>query len=103
MNLGTVLQNLRNEPDPVTLLSDDLDLVDLVIVARASAAADRNGERLTQYVQVAVAEFLDRATEEEWAQLIGRLRDGRSGAGTCINLMLRRRLRQEAHHGCCNG
>lgn len=100
MNLGTVLQNLRNEPDPVTLLSDDLDLV---VLARASAAADRNQERLTQYVQAAVADFLDRATEEEWAQLIGRLRDGRSGAGTCINLMLRRRLRQEAHHGCCNG
>ena len=99
MNLGTVLQNLRNEPDPVTLLSDDLDLV---VLARASAAADRNQERLTQYVQAAVADFLDRATEEEWAQLIGRLRDGRSGAGTCINLMLRRRLRQEAHHGCCN-
>jgi hypothetical protein len=98
MNLGTVLQNLRNEPDPVALLCDDLDLV---IVARASAAADRNGERLTQYVQVAVAEFLDRATEEDWAQLIGRLRDGQSGAGTCINLMLRRRLREEAHHGCC--
>jgi hypothetical protein len=100
MNLGTVLQNLRNEPDPVTLLSDDLDLV---VLARASASADRNQERLTQYVQAAVADFLDRATEEEWAQLIGRLRDGRSGAGTCINLMLRRRLRQEAHHGCCNG
>ena len=99
MNLGTVLQNLRNEPDPVTLLSDDLDLV---VLARASAAADRNQERLTHYVQAAVADFLDRATEEEWAQLIGRLRDGRSGAGTCINLMLRRRLRQEAHHGCCN-
>ena len=98
MNLGTVLQNLRNEPDPVALLCDDLDLV---IVAQASAAADRNGERLTQYVQVAVAEFLDRATEEDWAQLIGRLRDGQSGAGTCINLMLRRRLREEAHHGCC--
>jgi hypothetical protein len=100
MNLGTVLQNLRNEPDPVTLLSDDLDLV---VLARASASADRNQERLTQYVQAAVADFLDRATEDEWAQLIGRLRDGRSGAGTCINLMLRRRLRQEAHHGCCNG
>lgn len=100
MNLGTVLQNLRNEPDPVTLLSDDLDLV---VLARASASADRNQERLTQYVQAAVADFLDRATEEEWAQLIGRLRDGRSGAGACINLMLRRRLRQEAHHGCCNG
>ena len=100
MNLGTVLQNLRNEPDPVTLLSDDLDLV---VLARASAVADHNGERLTQYVQAAVADFLDRATEEEWAQLIGRLRDGRSGAGTCINLMLKRRLRQEAYHGCCNG
>ena len=36
MNLGTVLQNLREEPDPFTLLGEDIDLVTL---ARASAAA----------------------------------------------------------------
>jgi hypothetical protein len=97
MNLGTVLRNLRDEPDPVTLLGEDIELVTL---ARASAAADARGERLSQYLQEAVVAFLDQASEEEWAQLIGRLRDGDCGAGTCLNMMLKRRLRQEGRHDC---
>ncbi|MBK1669996.1 hypothetical protein CKO28_18335 [Rhodovibrio sodomensis] len=100
MNLGTVLQNLQREPDPVTLLGEDIDLVTL---ARASAAAGARGERLSQYLQESVAAFLDHASEEEWAQLIGRLRDGDCGAGTCLNLMLKRRLRQEGGHACACG
>lgn len=97
MNLGTVLQNLRDEPDPVTLLGEDLELLTL---AQANAAADRRGERLSRYLQDAVADFLDRASEAEWAQLVGKLRNGGCASATCLNLMLRRRLRQEAHHGC---
>jgi hypothetical protein len=97
MKLGTVLRNLRDEPDPVTLLGEDIDLVTL---ARASAAAEARGERLSQYLQDAVVSFLDHAREEEWAQLIGRLRDGDCGAGTCLNLMLKRRLRHDGRHDC---
>ncbi len=93
MTLGSVLQALRNDPDPVALLSEDFDLL---ITARARAAADSRGETLGQYMHEAVAAFLDHADEEEWAQLVGRLQNGDCSTATCLNLMLRRRLRLEA-------
>ncbi|MBK1696573.1 hypothetical protein [Rhodovibrio salinarum] len=100
MNLGTVLETLRRAPDPIALVGQDLNLVTL---AQASAAAQRHGESLGDYLQGAIVGFLDHASEEDWAQLIGRLRHGDCSPGTCLNLMLKRRLRQEDRHACCHG
>lgn len=97
MYLGQVLQTLRQHPDPVALLGEDVNIVTL---ARAGAAAEAAGITLGDYLQRAVAGFLNGASESEWAQLVGRLQDGRCGPGPCLDLMLRRQLREEAGHGC---
>lgn len=99
MLLGQILSTVERHPDPVGLLGENLDIVTL---ARAGAAAERAGLSLGGYLQAAVAGFLGGASEEEWAQLVGRLQDGRCDAGACLDLMLRRQLRQEAGRGCAH-
>lgn len=96
MLLGQILQTVARHPDPMSLLGADLNIVTL---ARAGAAADRAGSTFADYLQEAVAGFLAGASEEEWAQLVGRLQDDRCDTGTCLDLMLRRRLREETGHG----
>ncbi len=97
MLLGQILATVERHPDPLGLLGEDLDIVTL---AQAGAAAERAGLSLGGYLQAAVASFLASASEEEWAQLVSRLQDGRCGPGACLDLMLRRHLRGEAGRGC---
>lgn len=97
MLLGEALQTIDQQRDPLDLLSDDFDLVTL---GRAAAAAEAQGESLSQYLQTAVGAFLANASEEDWAQLVGKLQDGQCATGTCLNLMLRRHLSRAEGHGC---
>jgi len=96
MLLGEILQSVDRHPEPVELLGDNLNLVTL---ARAGAAAEQAGLPLGAYLKSAVAGFVSDADEEEWAQLVGMFQDGKCGAGTCLELMLRRKLRKEPSRG----
>lgn len=90
--LGTVLADLRNGADPVVTLGERLDIV---LLARVHDAAARAGEDLTTYTNRAVNRFMAEASEDEWARLIGKLRDGEPAAGTSLDTMLRRALKND--------
>jgi hypothetical protein len=94
--LGHVLEDLRRGGDPVTLLGEQLDIV---VLARAHAAAAAQGESLDGYARQAVQRFLNQASEADWAQLIGYLRDGRPAAPISLDVMLRRALREDGFGG----
>ncbi|RDD63043.1 hypothetical protein [Ferruginivarius sediminum] len=96
MLLGQVLRDAGRHPDPVALLAEEPDIV---LLARAQAAAAAAGESLGTFVQESVTAFLNGAEEDEWTQLVGYLQDGRLSAAGCLNLMLRRRLAGENGHG----
>jgi len=96
--LGQVLADLQRfgegqcDGNGVTVLDAHLDIV---VLARAHAAAARAGESLDAYIARAVRRFLDSASEDEWAQLMGRLRDGEAAGSVSVDLMLRRALKQD--------
>jgi hypothetical protein len=97
MLLGQALEEIRRSPDPMDLLAEDLDLVTL---ARANAAAEAAGASLSDVLRAAVDSFLGGASEEDWMQLVGRLQNGEGSPAVCVNLMLRRYLREVAADGC---
>lgn len=96
MLLGQLLGEVRRHENPAALLAEEPDLV---LLARAQAAAERAGQGLGDFVAEAVAAFFDHADEGEWARLVGRLQDGGLGAAGCLNLMLRSRLGRESPDG----
>lgn len=96
MLLGRLLSEVRRHDDLAALLAEEPDIV---LLAQAQSAAEHAGQALADYVADAVAAFLDRADEAEWAQLVGRLQDGRLGAAGCLNVMLRSRLIRETPDG----
>jgi hypothetical protein len=95
MMLGQTLNELARTSDESVALSL---LPDLVLLARARAAAAGAGLSLNQYVLGACRAFLDRAAEEEWTTLMGRLRDGAEPGITLVAMAVRRRLDAGA---CC--
>jgi hypothetical protein len=89
MMLGQTLNQLARTSDE----SDVLPLLpDLVLLARAKAAAAPAGLSLNQYVLGACRAFLDGAGEEDWATLMSRLRDGAEPGVTLVAIAVQRRL-----------
>ena len=97
MLLGRALEEIRRHPDPLGLLAEDLDLVTL---ARANWAAEAAGASFSDILRAAIDSFLGGASEEDWMQLVGRLQNGESSPAGCVNLMLRRYLREATDNGC---
>jgi hypothetical protein len=99
MMLGQTLNALARTTDE----SATLELLpDLVLLGRARAAAAASGLSLNQYVLGACRAFLDRASEEEWASLMSRLRDGAEPGVTLVALSVRLKLGAPAC-GCGRG
>lgn len=92
MQLGRLLDSVERA-DPIELLGERFDLV---TVARARHAADAAGESLPAYAQLAVRQFVASASEEAWAQVVGRMQDGEAAEGACLEAMLRHRLGDRA-------
>ena len=97
MLLGQALQEIRRHPDPLGLLAEDLDLVTL---ARANCAADAAGASFSDNLSAALDSFLGGASEEDWMQFVSMLQNGESSPAGCVNLMLRRYLREATAGGC---
>jgi hypothetical protein len=89
MMLGQTLNELGRTSDESVALEL---LPDLVLLARTRAAAGAAGLSLNQYVQGACRAFLDRAGEEDWATLLGRLRDGAEPGVTLVAMALQQKL-----------
>jgi hypothetical protein len=89
MMLGRTLEQLARSSDE----SVSLELLpDLVLLGRARAAAAAAGLSLNQYVLGACRVFLDRADEEDWVTLMGRLRDGAEPGVTVVAMALERQI-----------
>lgn len=65
------------------------------LLARIGHAADEAGEGTAHYVQGAVAEFSQAASEEDWAQLTSRMRDSSDPGTACLLTMVRWRLARD--------
>jgi hypothetical protein len=89
MMLGRALKELARTSDESVALEL---LPDLVLLARARAAAAATGTSLNQYVLGACRVFLDRADAEEWATLMSRMRDGTEPGATLVAIAVQRRL-----------
>jgi hypothetical protein len=89
MMLGRMLNELARTSDESVVLEF---LPDLVLLARARAAAVATGISLNQYAVGACRAFLDRADEEEWASFMSRLREGAEPGATLVTIAVQRRL-----------
>ena len=89
MMLGQTLKELARTSDETVALEL---LPDLVLLGRTRAAAMAAGLSLNQYVLGACRAFLEHAGEEDWATLMGRLRDGAEPGITLVAMAVRRRL-----------
>ena len=99
MMLGQTLKQLARTSDESAVLPL---LPDLVLLARARAAAAPAGLSLNRYVLGACRAFLDGAGEEDWATLMSRLRDGAEPGITLVEMAVRRRL-DAGSCGCGHG
>jgi hypothetical protein len=99
MMLGQTLKELARTADESVVLEL---MPDLVLLARAQAAAAATGMSLSQYVLGACRVFLDRADEEEWATLMSRMRDGAEPGVTLVAIAVQRRL-DAGPCGCGHG
>ena len=89
MMLGATLKELGRSCDESVAVEL---LPDLVLLGRARAAAAAAELPLNQFVLAACRAFLDRGGEEEWAQLMSRLRDGAEPGVTLVAIAVQRRL-----------
>lgn len=89
MMLGQTLKQLARTCDDSVAVEL---LPDIVLLGRARAAAAAADVSLNQFVLGACRAFLDRGGEEEWAQLMGRLRDGAEPGVTLVAIAVQRRL-----------
>ncbi len=69
-----------------------LAATDAELTERVGEAAERAGETPAGFVRAAVAEFSERASEEDWATLMSRLRDSEEPGTVCLLTMVRWRL-----------
>jgi hypothetical protein len=89
MMLGRALKELARTSDESVALEL---LPDLVLLARARAAAAATGMSLNQYVLGACQALLERADEEEWATLMSRMRGRAEPGATVVAIAVQRRL-----------
>lgn len=59
---------------------------------RLAKAAESAGESVPEFVQAAVAEFVDDATDERWTNLISAARDADDPALACLATLLRSKI-----------
>jgi hypothetical protein len=103
MMLGQTLKELAETSDESVVVPL---LPDLILLARARAAAEPAGLSLNRYVLGACRAFLDGAAEEDWATLMSRLRDGAEPGVTLVAMAVQRRLDAGScgcGHGSCHG
>jgi len=62
------------------------------------AAQDERSDPAS-FARAAIAEFSERAAEEDWAMLISRMRDADDPGRACLLTMMRWRLRSLQHRG----
>src|SRR5262245_12849945 len=89
MMLGRTLKELARTSDESAALEL---LPDLVLLGRTRLAAAAADQSLNQYVLAACRAFLDRAGEEQWATLMGRLRDGAEPGVTLVAMAVQLKL-----------
>jgi hypothetical protein len=87
--LGDILSDARRSAVDVEQWLKTSDHQLFTCLAEAAAA---EGVSLRGFVRMAVADFGQFATEEEWTTLIARLRDSDAPGTTCLIAMLKWRL-----------
>lgn len=99
MMLGEVLTAARNSGAG---LEDWLAPAEPEIWAALGEAAEAEGMDHATYVRVAVADFSRSAPEEDWATMMGRIRDAPDPGQACLLSMITWRLRH-ADGKCSHG
>jgi hypothetical protein len=68
---------------------------DAHLARRLDTAAAARGESATQFLRIAVADFLAEADQEAWTSLVSALRDADDPAAACVARVADFRLRLE--------
>ena len=87
--LGDLLSDARRSAVDV---EQWLNASDHQLFMRLAEAAAAEGVGVRGFVRMAVADFGQFATEEDWTTLIARLRDSEAPGETCLIAMLKWRL-----------
>ena len=90
MMLGEVLTAARKSG---TGIKDWLAPAEPEIWAALAKAAEAEGLDPATYARVAVADFANRAPEEDWATMMGRIRDAQDPGRACLLSMITWRLK----------
>lgn len=97
MMMGALLDQLARSRDDT--LAHEL-VPDLVLLARARAAAAASGRPLHAYVLFACRRFMDAGREEAWTRLIGRFQDGADPAPCFVEAALLHSFERATACGC---
>jgi len=89
VTLGEVLSAARKSGDG---MKDWLASAEPEIWAALGEAAEAEGIDHAAYARIAVVDFSNRAPEEDWATLMGRIRDARDPGQACLLSMITWRL-----------
>lgn len=93
--LGTLIRDLADESKASEAL---LSIGDIALVARIEHA--RRGDMTTgAYAAAAVARFADRAGDEDWLSLMGKMERADDPAAACLGAMIEWSLMQSESHG----
>ena len=91
--LGDVLALARNSG---VAIQDWLRSVDESLESRLRSAAAARGESVSEFVRIAIADFLTEAEEEDWAGLLSATRSAEDPAAAAFVKMTMFRLTLEA-------
>ena len=73
-----------------------LGCADATLAEQIRGQSTLRGERIAQFVRIAVADFMAEASEEDWASLMSAVRDAADPGAVCLAKMTAFRLALEA-------
>jgi len=100
MMLGEVLTAARKSGRGI---EDWLSVAEPEIWKALGEAADAEGMDNAAYAQMSVADFSNKAPEEDWATMMSRIRDAQDPGQACLLSMITWRLAAKAEKSCSCG
>ncbi|MFZ1992374.1 MAG: hypothetical protein WAW96_21680 [Alphaproteobacteria bacterium] len=94
--LGEILEQLSDSAQIHALL---LEADNLSALSEFCSAADEQGGDPCDLAHTAVQAFLNKASDEDWVKLMGKMQGALSPAGTCLSEMISWSL---ARSGTCS-
>lgn len=80
--LGEILAGLSDRSEVIALLAE---AGDVVAIAGINSAADASGRNPCDLAIEAVQAFTEKANDEAWVKLVGRIQDADSPGAACLS------------------